>query len=384
MQPPMISEVADVHRAVDELAMAVDDALVQQPSSKVWVRDAIARRGGSRCPVSLRRFSYDLVARQGPLLAELLATYPDDVVRTQAYEFSVGFQPPGAPNPIDPIAVLTEPSTWTDEWGTVWEHASGGVGASPVRHPLEDWAGLDDYLATRMPDPAAPGRLDGARTSVERHAAHRYFIGASHMALFERFHFLHGMANTFEDLYTEPAMVERLLDALADYAVGIMGAWRRLGPVDGVFLSDDWGSQSAMMISPEMWRRVWAPRYRRVFDEAHRQGLHVMFHSCGNIHEIIGDLVDVGVDLLDPLQPEALDIARVARDFGGKVAFSGGISDQLLEVYTPQQVKDHVRRTIDTLGAPFGNAYLVSPSNVMMPTVPPANLVALFEASHNQ
>jgi uroporphyrinogen decarboxylase len=380
----MTTEVEDVHRAVDGLAIAVDDAQGRQPPGKAWVRDAIAGRGAPRCPVSLRRFSYDLVARQGPLLAELLSAYPDDVVRTQAYEFSVGFQPPGTPDPIDPLAVLTGSSTWTDEWGTTWEHARGGVGASPMGHPLEDWDRLDDYLANHMPDPAAPGRLDGARASVERHAADRYFIGASHMALFERFHFLRGMTNTFEDMYAEPARVERLLDALADYAVGIMGAWRRLGPVDGVFLSDDWGSQVAMMISPEMWRRVWAPRYRRVFDEAHRLGLDVMFHSCGNVHEIIGDLIDVGVDLLDPLQPEALDIGTVARDFGGKVAFSGGISDQLLEVYTPGQVRDHVRRTIDTLGAPFGNAYLVSPSNVMMPTVPPANLVALFETCHDQ
>ena len=369
---------------MDDLGTAVDGALARQPPTKAWVRDAISGRGAPRCPVSLRRFSYDLVAREGPLLAELLEAYPDDVVRTQAYEFSVGLQPAGTRDPIDPMAVLTESAEWTDEWGTRWQHVRGGVGASPIAHPLEDWDDLEDYLASRMPDPAALGRLDGARASVDRHATDRYFIGATHMALFERFHFLRGMTNTFEDLYAEPANVERLLDALMDYYVGIMQAWRRLGPVDGVFLSDDWGSQASMMVSPTMWRRFWARRYRRVFDEAHSLGLHVMFHSCGNIHQIIGDLIDVGVDLLDPIQPEALDIERIAREFGGKVAFSGGLSDQLLEVYAPRQVRDHVRRTIDTLGSPYGNAYLVSPSNVMMPGVPPQNLVALFEACHDQ
>ena len=379
-----VTEVADLRRAMDGVDAAVDAALARQPPSKGWVRDAISGRGAQRCPVSLRRFSYDLIARQGPLLAELLAAYPDDVVRTQAYEFSVGFQPAVAADPIDPLTVLTDPSEWTDEWGTRWQHVRGGVGPSPVGHPLEDWSDLAAYLVERMPDPAALGRLDGARASVDRHAGDRFFIGATHMALFERFHFLRGMTSTFEDLYEEPANVERLLDVLADYYVAILQAWRRLGPVDGVFLGDDWGSQTSLMVSPDMWRRLWAPRYRKVFDEAHRLGLGVMFHSCGNVHQIIGDLIDVGVDLLDPIQPEALDVSRVAREFGGRIAFSGGISDQFMEVFTPRQVRDHVRRMIDTLGTPYGNAYPVSPSNVMMPGVAPENLVALFEACHEQ
>jgi uroporphyrinogen decarboxylase len=111
--------------------------------------------------------------------------------------------------------------------------------------------------------------------------------------------------------------------------------------------------------------------------------MQVIFHSCGNITAIIGDLIDAGVDVLDPLQPEAVDLARVAREFGGKVAFSGGISDQRLVALSPQEVKDHVRWAIDTLGSRFGNAYLVSASNMMPPDIPLENLAALFEAAHH-
>jgi uroporphyrinogen decarboxylase len=99
---------------------------------------------------------------------------------------------------------------------------------------------------------------------------------------------------------------------------------------------------------------------------------------------IIGDLIDVGVDIMNPLQPEAMDLRVVAREYGGKVAFWGGLSDQVLAVYSPTQVRDEVRRTIDLLGGPFGNAYVLALSNVMMPEVPWDNIVALVEACHDQ
>ena len=310
--------------------------------------------------------------------------YPDDVFVAPAYDLFVGYQPPGTPDPIDPVRVLIEPAAWTDEWGTRWRHAEGGVGASTVAHPIGTWADLDDYVAHRLPDAAAPGRLDGALPALHMHGASRYFFGATHFALFERLHCLRGMENTLEDFYAAPREVERLLDALTDYYLGVIRAWGRLAGVDALFMTDDWGTERALMISPAMWRRFFAARYRRLCDAAHSQGLRVVFHSCGQVSEIIGDLVDAGVDVLNPLQPEAMDLALVAREFGGKIAFLGGLSDQAVAVYTPQQVRDEVRRTIDLLGAPFGNAYVPALSNLLMPEVPFANIVALFEACHGQ
>ncbi len=172
----------------------------------------------------------------------------------------------------------------------------------------------------------------------------------THLALFERLHCLRGMENAFEDFYLYPEQVDRLLGALTDYQVEIVRAWGRLGNVDGWFVTDDWGTQTSLMISPELWRKFFAARYRRLCDEAHRCGIDVIFHSCGNVTAIVGDLIDAGVDVIDPLQPEAMDLQEIAREYGGKVAFCGGISDQELAVFTVSQVRDHVRRTIDTLG----------------------------------
>jgi uroporphyrinogen decarboxylase len=149
-------------------------------------------------------------------------------------------------------------------------------------------------------------------------------------------------------------------------------------------VTDDLGTQRSLMISPATWKKFFAARYRRIFDEAHRYGMQVFFHTCGNVTAVVGDLIEVGVDILDPLQPEAMDVAQIAREFGGRVAFSGGISDQRLVELSPQEVKDHVRRTIEAVGGYSNNAYIVSPSNMMPPEIPLANLEALFEAAHNQ
>lgn len=381
----MLNPTLEERRSLlDRFDRRVDEGQLSDAPTKAWVGGALRREGAARCPIRLKSLSYDVILRYGDELADLFATYPDDIVSVTAYDLFVGYPPGGLEGPIDTVKVLTEGAEWTDEWGTRWAHAAGGVGATPIGVPLGDWSALDDYLAHGIPNPSAPGRLDGALRALRLHGDTRHIAGWAHMALFERLHCLHGMENTLEDLYASPREIARLLDGLVEYYLGLIRAWGQVGRVDVLFMTDDWGSQSAMMIAPGMWRTVFAPRYRLLCDEAHRRGLQVGFHSCGHVLPIIGDLIDVGVDIMNPLQPEAMDLRVVAREYGGKVAFWGGLSDQVLAVYSPTQVRDEVRRTIDLLGGPFGNAYVLALSNVMMPEVPWDNIVALVEACHDQ
>ena len=383
MASPTELNLAERETLIQRFNARMDQAMAASAPTKGWVRNALHRRGAGRCPVRLRRLSLDVILRHSDALADLFCQYPDDAAFAPAYDIFVGYQPADRPDRINPVQVLTEDARWLDEWGTGWSHAAGGVGATTISYPLADWSQLDAYLAEQMPDPLAPGRLDGALPALRTHGQTRYFAGMTHLALFERLHCLRGMQNTFEDFHLYPAEVDRLLGALTDYLLEIIPLWGKLDGVDGVFLTDDWGTQASLMISPRMWRKFFAARYRRICDEAHRWGLDVIFHSCGNVTQIVGDLIDAGVDVLDPLQPEAMDLARIAREFGGKVAFCGGISDQDIVTFTPAQVRDHVHRTIDILGKAFGNAYLVAPSNTLPPDVPIENLVALFEACHD-
>ncbi len=375
--------VAEKTVIIRRFSARLDAAMSAAPPTKQWVKQALGRQGGPRCPTRLRRLSMDIILRYGDAMADLFCQYPDDVVFAQPYDLFVGYQSPDQPYPIDPIAALTEDARWTDEWGTGWRHAAGGVGASTISNPLADWSQLDAYLARSMPDPRAPGRLDGVLPAIRAHGETKYLCGMIHLMLFERLHCLRGMENTLADFHLFPDEVHRLLDALTDYCVELVRAWAQLGGVDALFLTDDWGTQASLMIAPAMWRKFFAARYRRIFDEVHRHGMQVIFHSCGNVMGIIGDLIDVGVDVLDPVQPEAMDLGRIAREFGGKVAFAGGISDQRLVAFSPQQVRDQVRWAIDTLGSRFGHAYLVAPSNMLVPDVPLDNLAAVFETSHS-
>ncbi len=359
----------------------VEAALVASPANKDDVRKALHRQGAQRCPVRMNRLTTDVIVRHGDALADLLCEFPDDVVQVTPYDFTMGYQPPSRPGRLSTVEALMLERSWVDEWGIGWKHAADGVGANPHIHPIKDWSQLDDFLNNRIPDAHVPGRLDAAFPTLAKLGARKYCVGTVNLTLFERLFSLRSMDQLLEDFYTHEEEVTRLCEALTRYAIGLIQEWGKTR-VSAIFLTDDWGMQDALMISPAMWRKHFKELYRRIFAEVHHWGKDVIFHSCGNVSAIIGDLIEVGVDVMDPLQPGPLNLADVAKQHGGKVAFSGGIDDQRLEEYSPQEVKDMVRKTIDTLGRPFGNAYVVAAANAILPSVPLANLAAMIQACH--
>lgn len=375
--------VEEIKARLERFHTRVDQAFEKSAPTKSWVRDALARRGASRCPKRLRRLSNDVIVRYGDALADLFREYPDDIAFTAPYDLFVGYQPPEQIDRVDPIWAMSHDAQWMDEWGTRWHHSAGGVGASTITYPLTEWDSLEDYIAHRIPDPFAPGRLNASIPTVQKFGKTKCVFGMAQLMLYERFHCLRSMENAFTDFYLYPKESQRLLEALTDYFLEYIRNWGRLEGLDGLLVTDDWGTQQSLMISPDMWRKFFADPYRRLFDEMHRLGLYVLFHSCGNVTEIIGDLIDLGVDIIDPLQPEAVDLKEIARNFGGKVTFCGGLSDQKIARSTPREVRDDVRRTIDTLGRDFKNAYIIAPSNVMTPEIPLENIEAVFRACHN-
>jgi uroporphyrinogen decarboxylase len=360
----------------------VDAAQRAAPPTKTWVQSALHHGGAPRCPVRLRRLSYDIILRHGDALAELFEAYPDDVAQLAPYDMFVGYQPGPARERLEPVHLLTQPASWVDEWGTGWQHAAGGSGASPTLAPIASWDDLPDYLAVRMPDPGSPGRLDGCTPLVAALGPSHYLVGTTHQAVWERYAQLRGAERAFEDLLAGPRERDQLLDAIVEYQVNLIRRWASLRNVDALFLTDDWGSQRSLLVAPETWREIFRPRYRRLVEAAHDVGLDVIFHSCGNVAAILGDLVDLGIDVIDPLQPEALDLAWVAREFGGRVAFAGGLPVQALPMLRPSEVRDTVRRLIDLLATPYANALILAPSNSLLADVPLANLEALFAACH--
>jgi len=357
----------------------VGNAMLKSPPTKDFVKNALRRKGSPRCVTRVQRLSIDIILQYGDDLADLFSAYPDDIISPHPYDIFIGYQKPDKKDKIDTIKALTENATWVDEWGTGWGHALGGVGATSVSYPIKDWSQLDDYLTHQFPNPREAGRLDVAAEAIKKHGDTRYIMGVNPIGIFERLHALRGMEETLMDFYTNEREIQILLERLTDYHIELFRYWSEIG-ADGIFTGDDFGSQRSMMISADMWRKIFRPHYKKIFDDIHKCGMDVIYHSCGNIMDIIPDLIDLGADVLDPIQPAAMDAREIARNFGGKIAFYGGINDQELANWTPQQVKDEVRRMIDTVGKPFGNAYMVAPANVLTPEVPLENLHAICQA----
>ncbi len=151
--------------------------------------------------------------------------------------------------------------------------------------------------------------------------------------------------------------------------------------VDAFFFGNDFGTQQDLICGPRQFDQFILPWFRRFTEQGHRYGHQVILHSCGSIYHVIERLIESGVDCLHPLQAKArnMDAATLARDFGGRIAFLGGIDTQdLLVNANPQQVRDEVRRLRDLLGP----CWIASPSHeAILPDVPPINIAAMAEAA---
>ena len=235
------------------------------------------------------------------------------------------------------------------------------------------------------PDPEDPGYVDGLRAEVERARATDYAvimslpIGLLHQATFMR-----GMENLFVDMVGEPALAEDLLDRVIDIQIRITERMLDAAGdlVDAVIFADDMGAGDRTLVSPPVYRRMIKPRQKRLTDVIHsKTAAKVIFHSCGAIYPIIGDLIEAGVDVLNPIQQSAtgMDPVKIKREFGRDLCFWGGVDIQMVLPYGgPEETRAHVRRMVDALGP---DGYVVSPTNHIQKDVRPENLMAAIEAA---
>jgi hypothetical protein len=236
--------------------------------------------------------------------------------------------------------------TGDTEWGFVWEVLDGTMG-QPKTHPLAEDAA---FAAYRPPDPRAPGRFDHLPEQLARHSDRFIKFGLG-ITGFNQATFLRGYEAFMMDLRTDPDQAGRVLDMVFDFENGIIEQVVQ-HPIDAVTFGDDWGTQQGLMIALEQWRELFRPRYAAQFERVRRAGKKVWFHSCGNVHAIIGDLIAIGVDVVELLQPDVMGIERLARDFGGKVCFCCSVDHQRRAISgTHDEIFAYARRLRDTLGA---------------------------------
>ena len=278
-------------------------------------------------------------------------------------------------------------TAFSDEWGIGWRMPKqGGFFFDMYQHPLAGAEGIDDLRNYAWPDPVDAQRFAGLRERAKAlHDQGKAVVLAPHCVGPTEMHaFLRGWRQYYLDFVLNPGLVELMTDRVVELKIAF---WERalaeVGEyVDVVMEADDVAGQDRMLISPDTFRTMLKPRYARLFSAIkERTKAKLFLHSCGAVREVLGDLIDCGVDILNPVQKSAagMDLAELKREFGRDLVFWGGGVDtqRVFSTGTPEEVRDDVRRSIDTL-APGGGFVFATVHNTQA-NVPPENFVAMWE-----
>jgi len=279
-----------------------------------------------------------------------------------------------------------------DEWGIEWHRPKpDGLYFDMRGHPLANIASVEELdRLFRYPDPEDRTRYHGmaeAARRIMREERSAYILGRNAPGVFEIALWTRGFAPFFRDMLSNPSLAGALLDRVTEVK---MRYWEIiLEAVDRDVLvvseADDLSTQSGPMISPALYRKMVKPRHARLFGHIRRIArakVHIFYHSCGAIRAFMPDLIEVGVDILNPVQvsAEGMDSGGLKRDFGADVTFwGGGVDTQaVLPKGTPAQVREEVRRRVDDF-APGGGFVFAAVHNIQA-DVPPQNIMAMWEA----
>jgi uroporphyrinogen decarboxylase len=273
---------------------------------------------------------------------------------------------------IGALPVEDHGDCYVDEYGAAFRRGA----ELAVERPSLSQPDLAGYRFPDLTTDAHFAHLDGW---IDMHRE-RFRIVQLGMMFFERSWFMRGMQNTMMDFHTHPEFAHALLDGLESVCHGVIDRLLRdYGDrIDAIGMSEDYGSQKSLLISPKQWREFVKPRLARLVGRIRGAGKHAYIHSCGHVLPVIGDLVEIGVTMLQPIQPEAMDIFEVKRRFGKDLCLLGGIStQQTLHHGSVEDVKREVRACLERMAADGG--YVMAPAKPILPGVPFENATALID-----
>ena len=248
--------------------------------------------------------------------------------------------------------------------------------------PLRNVSSVAQVEAHPMPDPLAAGRFDDAEQFIRQYKDEYFIIGDLELTMFEMSWHLVGLEKFLVDMALGEDYVEVLLDRVRAFSTAVGKRLVELG-VDGIWFGDDFGAQNGMMISPKMWRKIFKPRYKELFQEfkAANPDLLLMYHSDGAVAPILEDLVEIGLDVFNPVQPNVPghDPQELKDKFGDRLSFWGAIDQQnLLPNGTPAEIEADVAEKIRMLGA--GGGYMCAPAHIIQSDVSMENVEAFIAA----
>ena len=268
-----------------------------------------------------------------------------------------------------------------DRYGTANEPGSEAcLHMTKMYHPLEEMESIDELNAYPWPEYSEePSAL--MRTCARKaHAQGKFVLGNMQCTIWETAWYARSMENLMMDMLTEPELAELVLDKVTENSVKNAVSFVKAG-ADGLFLGDDVGMQSTVMMSLELYRRYLKPRLTRVISEAKRlkPDLIVFYLSCGYVTPFIEDFIEAGIDVLNPVQPESMDFYEVFRQYGDRLSFCGTIGTQTTMPFgTPDDIRRLVKERLDFAGKNGG--LLICPTHTLEPEVQAENIAAYIDA----
>lgn len=264
-----------------------------------------------------------------------------------------------------------------DVYGVVWDRTVDKDIGTPSQCPIASPADLASY---RFPDADNPAWYAGMAEGLQAnpHRFTRFLLGFS---LFERAWTLRGMENLLIDMIENPAFVDDLLDAIVEHNLAQLKNALAF-PFDCVHFGDDYGSQLGLIMGLKHWRRFIKPRLARMFGAVRQAGKYVSLHSCGHVQEAFDDLVEIGLQMFNPFQPEVMDTFDLMKRYHGRLAFHGGMSVQKVLPFGSQAEVRQAAQALLAAGAEGG--FVFSPSHAVPRDAPPENLIAMQEVLMSQ
>jgi uroporphyrinogen decarboxylase len=275
---------------------------------------------------------------------------------------------------------VVKPLSWNPEWG-VFSIPGSVAHFEEMLHPMEHFESPEEILSYPFPDYNEPYRWKGFDAKVAALKQNDLIaIAFMQMTIFEVAWYLRGMENFMVDLIANREFAETLLDAILNIRTGMAEKYARYG-TDILMLGDDVSTQLEMMVRPELWRELIKPRLAKIIRTAKqaKDDILIFYHGDGNLQAIIPDLIEIGIDILNPVQPECMDPALIKKQYGDRLSFWGTIGTQTtLPFGTVRDVEEAVKRNIETVGC--GGGLLLAPTHMIEPDVPWENIEAFVGA----
>jgi uroporphyrinogen decarboxylase len=299
-------------------------------------------------------------------IREVIAKYPSDILQSETTHTWFSFYSKG-------IFFTKQGELNKDEWGCTWATTTNDYFGQVVDSPLKSWK---DYCGYSMPDPyyGIEGIVEMDEIRVKDRQQHYMMVWIG--SIFHIYTYIRGVENALIDVAEQKPEFFSLLNMIVEFLVKRIRILAN-HDLDGVFISDDWGSQQSMMINPKQWRKIFKPLYSLLAEAIHDRGLFAHFHTCGYTLPILKDLAECGFDEINPQVP-LMDRNEIARIFAGQVCIRPDLERQgVLINGTPQEVWTHVVETFNDLHSPEGGYIGHIPVEMNVPLL---NVEAMMKA----